>query len=65
MPCIFWLLLQCLITGAGLTVCRHGHVWNMANCTEGERHGYAIIAFLLVLEAGIKMQCWWYDIACR
>jgi hypothetical protein len=46
-------------------VCRHGHVWHAVNCTEGERHAYAIMSFWLVVMSGFMMQCWWYDINCR
>jgi hypothetical protein len=37
----------------------------MLNCFEGERHAYAVVAFMLVLQAGLQMLAWWYDINCR
>jgi hypothetical protein len=57
--------LQALITAVGVTACRHGHVYHMLNCFGGERHAYAVVAFKLVLQAGLKMAALWYDINCR
>ena len=60
-PC----LPQYLITAMAVAVCRHGHILMMANCTGGEKHGYAIMCLSLLLLAGIAVKAWWYDINCR
>jgi len=48
-----------------VAVCRHGHILMMANCTGGEKHGYAILCLYLLLLAGLVVKVWWYDINCR
>lgn len=54
------------MTGVGVLACRHGHVYHAVNCTEGERHAYAILCFQLVLAfLTVRVACFWYDIACR
>lgn len=56
---------QYLITAMAVAVCRHGHILMMANCTGGEKHGYAILCMHLLLVAGLVVKVWWYDINCR
>lgn len=58
-------LLQYAITAVGLVVCRHGQIVSMMNCFGGERHAYAILALALLLQGGLALQHWWYDINCR
>jgi len=55
-----------MITGAGMAVCRHGHILMMVNAWTGEMHAYAILCLqLLVLTYNLGILFWWYDINCR
>jgi hypothetical protein len=58
-------MLQRLIHSVMVTACRHGQIYLLQNCYSGERHAYAIVAFWLMLVAGLTIQCWFYDINCR
>jgi hypothetical protein len=58
-------LVQRVITGLFLYMCRHGITSRALHMTTGERHVYAMLVLLSLLRLGVAPLFFMYDIVCR